>query len=147
MVGGIHNNGGQPPINPRNAGKPAAQPPGVNEVNSTASANPTAPIEGAASTTEANQPQVLQGQLQSANALGKSQVSHGPANSMKLLMKAIPPGSQKDKLMDTVATNVLRKQDPTFDQLDEMDQALKISDIRLQLMESPEFSKLLGLKL
>jgi uncharacterized protein (DUF2342 family) len=141
MVGGIGNNGGPPPGIGRALGNTPSAP-----VDKTATPD-TVNSPSQANTSAANRPEVLQGQMQAAQVLGKSQVNTGPMNSMKALMQAIPPGSNLDKKMDLIATNVLNKQDPGFNELPDMEKALKISDIRLQMMESPELSQLLGIKL
>jgi glycosyltransferase A (GT-A) superfamily protein (DUF2064 family) len=80
-------------------------------------------------------------------SLGKSQISSGPAKSMQVLMKEIPPGGTKDKLLNSVADKVASKTVPGYQTMDEMDKAMALSDIRVAIMENKELSGLLGIKL
>jgi hypothetical protein len=144
MVGGIGGNNppsGFKPVNSPDVNKVAGKPAeGINEAQAAGQA--AAPATPTPDTEKA-----LVGQLDAASALGKSQTAKGPAKSMQVLMAAIPPGSQKDKLLDNVANKVASKTVPGFQDLDDMGKALALSDIRVAILENPELSGMLGIKL
>ena len=145
MVGGIGGNpppSGFRPVNgPGSAGKPA------DVANSDAASEVQGPQQQAAAAPTPETEKALTGQLDAASALGKSQMAKGPANSVQVLMAAVPPGSAKDKLLDNVAGKVANKTVPGFDQMNEMDKAIALSDIRVAILENPELSGMLGIKI
>jgi len=141
MVGGIGNQGGSGfrPVNGPGSGKPVDKAADVN-------ASEQAATNSASSPTPQTE-KALRGQMDAIATLGKSQISSGPSGSIQALMKEIPPGGAKDKLLNSVADKVASKTVPGYQTMDEMDKAMALSDIRVSIMENPELSGLLGIKL
>jgi hypothetical protein len=144
MVNGI--GGGPPSSNMRGVGGPGPNKPvdGLQEAESAQAAQ----ITPAATPTPETE-KALQGQMNAAAALGQSQLAkaNGPAKSVQAMLAAIPPGSTKDKLLDSVAEKVATKTVPEFAGMDAMDKALTLSDIRVAILENKELSSMLGIKL
>jgi hypothetical protein len=80
-------------------------------------------------------------------ALGRSQVTSSAiglagVQAVNKMAKAIPPGGANDKWLDKMATTVAAR-NPEFGKMDDLDQALYLSDVRVALME--EFPHRVGL--
>jgi hypothetical protein len=129
-----------------NAGKATSKPVNADALKASAEANvPEAEAPAVAQPTAASEKALKAGQDGMA-VLGKSQITSAVGlagvQAVKKLEQAIPAGGARDQLLDKLANKIAAK-DPAFQGLDEIGQALYLSDIRMSVME--DFSKQFGL--